>query len=95
MDSIAGTENTSGSTSPGPTIGTFSIRANMRVKPDARRAVTSTHPILGSARIVTIAFPTIQVFSVKASGEFLWATGFMTISSSIELAGRGSALAYV
>lgn len=69
MDSIAGTEKTSGSTSPGPTMGTFSIRANMRVRPDARRAVTSTHPILGSTRIVTTALPTIQDFSVTTEVE--------------------------
>lgn len=92
MDSTAGTEIVSGSTSPGPTMGTFSMRARMRVRPDARRATTSTHPILVSARIVTRAFPTTHVFSATAS---CCAPEFMRMSLSIELAGRGSALAYV
>jgi hypothetical protein len=44
------------------------MRARMRVRPDARRATTSTHPILVSARIVTRALPTSHVFSATLGG---------------------------
>ena len=44
IESTAGTESVSGSTSPSPEM--LSMRARMCMRPDARRAMTSTHPIL-------------------------------------------------
>ena len=53
---------------PGPTIGTCSMRARMRVRPDAQRATTSTHPILVSTCIVTRALYITHVFRDALGG---------------------------
>lgn len=91
----AGKDSISGSTSPGPTSGTFSNLQMNLVNPDGRLEVISIHPDLASARMVTIALPFTQDFSLIAGSDEVWfaVVGFMMISLSTEFAGRGSALA--
>jgi hypothetical protein len=89
---LAGTESISGLRSPGPTIGTFSARQRNFVRPDALRDTTSSQPSLERVRMVTTELPTIHVFSEVAVSTA--AGGLVIISSRMEFAGRGSALAY-
>src|SRR5882762_2436935 len=95
ISKLAGTDVISGSTSPAPTIGTFSTLHKNLVYPDGRRERISIQPNLARARIVTNELPTSQVFSAMATSDRPGVVGFITISPRSELVGRGSALAYV
>ena len=93
---IAGIVAMSGLTSPRPTNGTFSALHKNLVVPDARRVTTSIHPGFASFFTVTMEFPTTHDFSeIETILDPGSRTGFDTISPSGDVAGFGSALAYV
>ena len=98
MESTAGTESVSGSTSPSLTMGTFSMRARMCVRPDASRVTRddldpSNDPGERPYRDKSIAH--YPCFLRNALGGPVVRTEFMRTLLSIEFAGRRFVLACV